>query len=50
MMISPSSYIEEKQNWNLDKLYKEKEHLEQYISDYKQGKIKEKEYFIKYFN
>ena len=46
MMISPSSYIEEKQNWNLDKLYKEKEHLEQYISDYKQGKIKEKEYFV----
>ena len=46
MMISPSSYIEEKQNWNLDKLYKEKEHLEQYISDYKQGKIKEEEYFV----
>lgn len=46
MMISPSSYIEEKQNWCLDKLYKEKEHLEQYISDYKQGKIKEEEYFI----
>ncbi len=46
MMISPSLYIEEKQNWNLDKLYKEKEHLEQYISDYKQGKIKEKEYFV----
>ena len=46
MMIAPSSYIEEKKDWNLDKLYKEKDYLEQYINNYKQGKIKEKDYFI----
>ena len=42
MMIDPYSYIEEKKNWNLDKLYKEKDYLEQYIKNYK----KEKYYFI----
>lgn len=46
MMIDPSSYIEEKKDWNLDKLYIEKEYLEQYINNYQQGKIKEKGYFI----
>ena len=42
MMIDPYSYIEEKKNWNLDKLYKEKDYLERYIKNYK----KEKYYFI----
>lgn len=41
-MIDLYSYIEEKKNWNLDKLYKEKDYLEQYIKNYK----KEKYYFI----
>ena len=46
MMTNPSSYIEEKKDWNLDKLYKEKDYLEQYINNYQQGKIIEKDYFI----
>ena len=46
MMIDTSSYIEEKRDWNLNKLYKEKDYLEQYISNYKQGKIDKKDYFI----
>ena len=46
MMTNPSSYIEEKKDWNLDKLYKEKDYLEQYINNYQQGKIIKKDYFI----
>lgn len=40
MMLDPISYIEEKRNLKLVKLYEEKNYLEQYITDYKQGKIK----------
>ena len=46
MMISPHSYIEERQDWNLDKLYKEKQELEKYISDYIKGKIPKEAYSI----
>ena len=46
MMISPLSYIEEKKDWKLDKLYKEKQQLEKYISDFIQGKIPEEKYAI----
>ncbi len=35
MMISPYSYIEEKKEWDLQKLYREKEKLEKFIKDYK---------------
>ena len=33
MMIDPYSYIEEKKNWNLDKLYKEKDYLERFMEE-----------------
>lgn len=46
MMIDPYSYIQDKQNWDLSKLYKEKENLEKYINDYKNGNIPKKEFFI----
>lgn len=39
MMINPDTYIEEKQEWGLFDLYKEKQYLEKYIKDYKSKKI-----------
>lgn len=45
MMIDPKSYIEDKQNWSLEKLYKEKEYLEKYIYDYNNEKLEEDNYF-----
>lgn len=39
MMVDPDTYIEEKQNWDLVDLYKEKQYLEKYIKDYKSGKL-----------
>ncbi len=38
MLIDSDSYIDQRTNWNLEQLYKEKQKLEKYISDYKKGK------------
>lgn len=35
MMISPYSYIKEKEDWDLNRLYREREKLEKFIKDYK---------------
>jgi len=40
MMLDPNLYIQDKQNWNLEQLYKEKTYLEEYIRDYKEGEFK----------
>ena len=47
MIINPFLYIEEMKDWSLDKLYEEKDHLEECINKYKQREIKEEEDFRK---
>ena len=43
MMISPENYIDEKRNWSLQRLYKERDELMQAIKMYEEGKFEEKD-------
>lgn len=46
MMISPKVYIDEKRNWSLQELYKERDELIQAIKMYEEGKLEEKDIFM----
>lgn len=46
MMISPEVYIDEKRNWSLQKLYKERDELIQAIKMYEEGRLEEKDVYM----
>lgn len=43
MMISSETYIEEKRNWTLQELYKEREQLRSFIKEYEERSSNEEE-------